>query len=170
MYLLVLPLRCLFWFPWPKHAAVSHICNYDNLITDHATASSLSCCSMFYTDYSCFRSAQRFATSLRQPHPAGVLLSSICIPAASQISITTCLTALTSSGVAPPLSAPLRCPFSWGFTCLACQYGTMYGSHRQKLAHILWYQTRNHDKGSLRRRENIGVAQHIAVYKPCSQP
>lgn len=60
---------------------------------------------------------QRFATSLRQPHPPGAVSPSFAIPDASHIRMTTSRTALTSSTVAPLFSAPFRWPLSCGLTC-----------------------------------------------------
>lgn len=59
--------------------------------------------------YACFYTV---ATSLRQPHPPTASSLSLFIPDASQIFITTSLTALTSSTLAPPLSAPRKWPLS----------------------------------------------------------
>lgn len=68
----------------------------------------------------------KLATALLQPHPAGMESSSFVIPEASQICMMILRTALTSSTVAPLFSAPLRCPFNWGFACAFFQYESMF--------------------------------------------
>lgn len=64
----------------------------------------------------------KFATSLLHPSPVAVSSPNRFMPAASQTLMTTSLTALTSAGVAPPLTAPLRWPFSCGLTCTRFSY------------------------------------------------
>ena len=59
---------------------------------------------------------QMLATSSLQPHPATSESSNLAMPALSQIFMTTFLTARTCSRFAPPFIAPLRWPFSCGFT------------------------------------------------------
>lgn len=63
-----------------------------------------------------FISFHILATSALQPQPAGTPSPSARIPEASQIRITTSLTALTSSTVAPLFTAPFKWPFNCGLT------------------------------------------------------
>lgn len=56
------------------------------------------------------------ATSALQPQPPGPPSPSARMPEASQIRITTSLTARTSSTVAPLFTAPFKCPFNCGLT------------------------------------------------------
>ena len=67
--------------------------------------------------------AYRLATGAFQPQPPWLVSSNFLMPEASQILITTSLTAFTSSMVEPVARQPLKCPLSCGLTLgknLAC--------------------------------------------------
>lgn len=83
------------------------------------------------------------ATSSLQPQPAGAASANLDMPYTSQIRITMFLTALTSSIVAPPFNAPLRCPFNWGLTFHESESTKPKYARDKQCTYILRYQSCN---------------------------